>query len=145
MLRPIFPGDPLVVACIMHLLLCIVCIFWRYYVQRYVTTETRATAIVAHLETLGVATKKLKKQFEKQVSEKKGDDSEKAPPRPTFNGDACFTVLKHFDSFLDFTTELDSKRRPRVEAAIAALIVLLKCVSPKLNDEGAEAEDGAAG
>ena len=124
----------------------IVCTFWRFYVQRYVTTETRSTAITAHLETLGVSTKKIKKTFDKQVAEGRGAKSETLPSRPSLNGDACYQVLHDFDWFLEFTheTEQCGGDRKAVEAVIEAYKELLATIAPHASGEAeAEADEEA--
>jgi hypothetical protein len=140
------------VVCFMHLHLMVVCVMWRYWIARYVTTDTRAVAITAHLETLGVSTKKVKKNFEKQVSENKGDRAVKRPTRPSFNGDASFAVLGAMRAFLDFTTEQQygtpaytGTRRQRVEDALDAYIDLLKAVAPRCEGDDEDAEDAEDG
>ena len=130
------------VVCLMHLVLMVVCLFWRYYVQRYVTTAERAQAVTHALEVLGISTKKIKKTFEKQIESRNGDASEKRPTRPSFNGHACFGVLRNFDQFLSMTHEADSTR-PRVVESVNAFLALLRALSPRPDRDGDASEDEA--
>ena len=124
----VFPHAQGVVACFLHLHLMVVCLFWRYFVGKYAITQTKADAISAHLEAIGVATKKIKKQFERQIAAADGSAAEKRPARPTFGGDACFAVLDEFDTFLSFTLEARVQRR--VQDAVSAYRDLLDTISP---------------
>jgi hypothetical protein len=124
----------------MHLHLTVVCLFWRFFIGRYVTSEDKAAAIEAKLEEINVSTKKVKKNFERQGQ---GSASEKMPERPSFNGEACFKVLVNIRDFLDFTHAAGTPERARVEAALQAYIALLREVDPGVSAE--EARDAEAG
>ena len=78
-----------------------VCLLWRYLIGSFVVSETKATAITGALESIHVATKKIKKTFERQIKEGNSKASKNAPTRPSFNGQACFDVLMHFEEFLE--------------------------------------------
>ena len=128
----------------MHLHLAVLCNMWRYLIGRYVVSEGKAKALTAHLDTLGVGTKKIRKTFERQIKEGSGQASEQAPEWPTFNGAACWIVLKNFGDFLAFVHAEGSSEKRRIEAAVSAYIDFLRAVSPA-PDVAAEGEGGDEG
>ena len=44
--RPVFAEAPRAVVCFLHCHLMVVCLLWRYFIQRYLTSEVEATAVM---------------------------------------------------------------------------------------------------
>lgn len=128
-------------ACFMHLHLMVVCLFWRYYVQRHFLTQDKADAITKTLDTIGVSTTKISKTLKKQVEDGNGKASENRPKRPSFNGQACYLVLRNFEDFLEHTHAAGSSTRGKIEAAINAYLKLIDAISPCVEDAGDDDDD----
>ena len=130
---PLWKVEGCVVVCLLHLVLAHTCLLWRYFVQARVLTEEKAEAVTTKLKKeLYIDAKKIKKEFTKQLSDTKRHAS--MPKRPSFNGKACATVLRHFEDFLVLTMPAATgphSPRAKADKVLAAWRHLLALLDPE--------------